>query len=142
MIANDRIQAAIVAKLKADATLIAWLTARSAGSEVRESQWQGTVFTYPAVRVDLGTQMPSGNGPCYLANGEMPFTVYSYSEDDSSKQADVLAGLVNDALLGQQFSGTGFTTGLVKSDGLASATRLAERLWRAAGFYRVNIYGS
>ena len=142
MIANDRVQAGIIAKLKADTALIAWLTVRSADSEIRESQWQGAVFTYPAVRVDLGTQLPGGNGPCYLTNGEIPFTVYSYSEDDSSKQADVLAGLVNDALLGEQFSSTGFTTGLVKSDGLVSATRLAERLWRAAGFYRVNLYGS
>lgn len=142
MIANDRVQAGIIAKLKANAALIAWLTAKSADDEIRESQWQGTVFTYPAVRVDLGTQLPGGNGPCYLINGEIPFTVYSYSEDDSSKQADVLAGLVNVALLGEQFSGTGFTTGLVKSDGLVSASRLAERLWRAAGFYRVNLYGS
>jgi len=143
MIANDRVQAAIVAFLKADTALTAWLTARSAGSEIREAQWQGTIFSYPAVRVDLGTQLPDGLGTCYTSNGQIPFTVYSYSEHDSSQQADQLAHLVNNALFGKQISGgTGFTTGLVKSDGLVSATRLAERLWRAGGFYRVNIYGT
>ena len=58
MISNDLVQAAIVAKLKADTTLVAWLTARSAENEIRESQWQGTVFSFPAVRVELGTQEP------------------------------------------------------------------------------------
>lgn len=142
MISNDLVQAGIVAKLKADATLVAWLTARSASNEIREAQWQGTIFTYPAVRVEMGTQLPDGNGICYTKNGETTFTVYSFSEHDSSKQSDELAGLVNTVLLGKTFTGTGFTSGLVKCDGLISATRLAERLWRATALYRVNLYGS
>lgn len=142
MISNDVLQQAIVSKLKADAALVAWLTARSAPSEIREAQWQGTVFVYPAVRVDVGTQTPKGNGPCYPFNSELTFTVVSFDEKDSSRETDQLAGLVNTALFVQAFNGTGFISGLVKSDGLISADRLAERVWRAMGLYRVNIYGT
>lgn len=140
MLDNAVIQAAIIAKLKANAALVAWLTARSAGSEIRESQWQGTTFVFPAVRVDLGTQNPEGNGPCYPTSGEVTFTVDSFGEDDSSKSADNLAGLVNTALFNKHLAGTGFKSGLVRSDGLVGAIRLDERLWRATGLYRVYIY--
>lgn len=140
MISNEVFQAAVISRLKADTTLTAWLTARSAGDEVRESQWQGAAFTYPAVRVDVGTQTPLGNGPCYLENGVITFTVLSFSEQDSSKQADTLAGLVNTALMGRQLSGTGFRSLAIKSDGLTSASRIGERLWRSVGLYRAVIY--
>lgn len=139
MVSNDVFQAAVIAKLKANAALVAWLTARSAGNEIRESRWQGTVFVYPNVRVDVGTQNPLGDGPCYLTNGEATFSCLSFSEGDSSKEADVLAGLVNAALVGKRLSGTGFKSLVIKSDGLTSASRTGERVWRAVGLYRVTI---
>ena len=143
MISNDVIQAAIIAKLKANTALVAWLTNLNAGSEIRESQWQGTVFTYPAVRVDLGTQVPGpANGSCHLSESEIPFSVYSMSEADSSQQADVLAGLVNTALFSNRISGTNWTSLVIDSDGLISASREAPRFWRATGLYRVRIYGN
>ncbi len=138
MISNDLIQAAIISKLKADSALIEWLTERGSSKEIRENQWQGRSFSYPAVRVDLGTQTEQGNPPCYST---MPFSIYSYTEDDSSQLCDVLAGLVNAALLRKRFSGTGFSSGIVIADGLTSAARSSERVWRAAGLYRCNIYG-
>jgi len=142
MISNDLIQAAIVSKLKANSALVAWLTARSAGSEIRESQWQGAVFTYPAVRVDLGTQVPVSNGSCRTSESEMPFSIFSMSESDSSQQADVLAGLVNTALFGKRLSGTGWLSLVIDSDGLTSAVRETQRIWRATGLYTVRIYGT
>lgn len=141
MISNDLVQAALVAALKANAALVAWLTARSAPNEIREAQWQGDSFTYPAVRVQVGTQLANGNGPCYPVNGEVPFTIYAFSESDSSQQADVLAGLVGAALLGNHLSGTGFTTGPVLSDGLVHATRTGERVWQAVFLGRMQLYG-
>ena len=141
MIGNDTIQAGIISKLKADTTLVAWLTALSAGDEIRETQWQGTVFTYPAVRASVGNQLPdAGMGTCYLSSGEFTFTVYSYSEYDSSMQADQLAKLVNDALIGKKLSGTGWATMSVKCDGMAHATRMGERVWSGANVYRANLY--
>lgn len=140
MISNDVFQAAIVAALKANTTLVDWLTDQGAGDEIRENQWQGAVFVYPAVRIDIGTQTPVGNGPCYLENGEITFTVLSFSENDSSQEADILAGLVNGVLMGARVSGTGFKSLAIRSDGLISASRTGERTWRAAGLYRTQIY--
>lgn len=141
MIANNLVQAAIITALKANTTLTDWLTARSAGDEIRETSWAGVTFSYPAVRVQIGTQAPGPvNSTCYLSTGEIPFTVLSFSESDSSQQADTLAGLVNAALIGSRISGTGFRSLVIQSDGLTHATRTAERTWRAIGLYRMQIY--
>lgn len=138
MIDNDLIQAALVAKLKADAPLVVWLTTFSAQNEVREAQWQSREFVYPAVRVELGTQIEDGNPPCYST---IPFTVYSYSEKDSSREANQLAGYVNDAILRKAVLGSGWNGGIIVSDGSIAARRVNERVWQAVNLYRMNVYG-
>lgn len=141
MISPELIQAAIISHLKANTPLVAWLTALSAGAEIRETSWQGAVFTYPAVRAEAGSQLPGpATSVCYLTTGEVPFTILSFGESDSSKQADTLAGLVNTALMGQRIAGTGFRSMAIQSDGLTHATRTAERVWQAIGLYRMQIY--
>lgn len=141
MIASNLIQAAIIAALQADANLVAWLTAKTAGDEIRERQWQGADFVYPAVRVEVGTQLPDGpTSSCYETNGDVTFTVQSFSEDDSSQNADTLAGLVSGALFGKRLNGGGFATLKIRSDGLSHATRTGERTWRANGLYRMYAY--
>src|SRR5688572_30727847 len=104
MIDNDLIQAAIVAKLKANSPLTTWLAARSTAGEIREGQFQGREFLYPSVRVELGTQIEEGNPPCYST---LPFTIYAYSEKNSSQEANQLAGYVQDALLRKNVTGSG-----------------------------------
>ncbi len=143
MIANNVIQAAIIAALKADTDLIAWLTAQSAGDEVRETQWQGAAFVYPAVRVEVGSQTPEiETSSCYETNGTAFFSILSFTEDDSSQSADILADLVNEAIFGKRISGTGFASLSIRSDGLTHASRTGERTWRAMGLYRMYIYGT
>lgn len=138
MIDNDLIQAAIVAKLKADTPLVNWLTALGAGSEIREAQFQSREFLYPNVRVEVGTQIEEGNPPCYST---IPFTVYSYSEKDSSREANQLAGYVNDAILRKAVYGSGWISGIIITDGSIAARRVSERVWQAVNLYRMNIYG-
>ena len=141
MISNVEIQKALIAQLKADTDLVAWLTALSAGNEIRETNWQGATFSYPAVRAAVGSQLPGPNASkCYLTTGETPFTIVSLSESDSSQQADELANLVNAALVGKRITGTGFGSLSIMSDGLSHAVRTTERLWRAVGLYRMQIY--
>lgn len=141
MISNELIQAAVITRLKANTALVNWLTTRSAANEIRELQYQGTTFTYPAVRVQMGAQVPDGlTSVCYEANGEIPFTVISFSESDSSLQCDQLAGLVNTALLGGALSGTGFKSLRIQSDGITKATRAGQRVWQSTGLYRCYIY--
>jgi hypothetical protein len=138
VIDNDQIQAAIVAKLKANNPLITWLTQFQAQSEIREAQYQAAGFVYPNVRVELGTQIEEGNPPCYST---LPFTVYSYSERDSSQEANELAGLVKDALLRQSVTGSGWHSQLIIADGMIAARRVSERVWQAVNLYRMNVYG-
>lgn len=141
MIANNVIQAAVITHLKADVSLTAYLTAQAAANEIREMEWQAAQFVYPSVRVGIGTQTPdSPTSVCYTQNGEVTFTVVCFGEGDSSYQADELAGLVNDALIGNRITGTGFGSMLVQVDGLTHATRTGERVWRTVGLYRMMIY--
>lgn len=138
MIDTNLIQAALVAKLKANSPLITWLTQFSTQAEVRESQFQGREFLYPCVRVELGTQVEIGNPPCFST---VPFTVYSYSENDSSMQANVLAGFVTDAVLRDYVTDATWHSGLIAADGLIAARRTSERVWQAVNLYHMNVYG-
>ena len=138
MISPELIQAGVISKLKADTSLVAWLTDRSAANEIRENQWQGRSFVYPAVRVDLLVQTEPGNPPCF---SQTLFNVFAFAEGDSSKESAILAGLINSALLRKKFSGTGFSSGLVISLGSVPPIRTGERLWQALLQYQTNIFG-
>ncbi len=138
MISPDLVQAGIISHLKADTSLIAWLTTYSAQSEIRENQWQGREFVYPAVRVDLLPQTEPGNPPCFA---QILFNVFSFAEGDSSKDAAVLAGLLDTALIRKKFSGTGFNSGLVITLGSVPPIRTGERVWQALLQYQTNLYG-
>lgn len=134
IIDNNLIQAAIITFMKANAALVDWLSNFSAENEIRENQWQGRDFVYPAIRVDLVSQQPIGNPPCHA---ELAFNVFCYSESDSSQQADKLAGLINAALARKAFTGTGFRSGTVRPQNILGAQRVAERVWEAVCQYQV-----
>jgi hypothetical protein len=143
MIGNDAIQAAIVALLKANTALTDWLTDRSAGDEIRETQWQGTEFSYPAVRVSVNAQYPGETtSKCFLENGYFTFVVMSFSEHDSSQQCDQLAKLVDDALAGRRLSGTGWGSLSIQPSEALHAARTGERLWEASNDYLGRLYST
>lgn len=139
MVGNDVIQAAIIAKLKADTALTTWLTARSTAGEIREGQYQGTQFAYPAVRASVGDQAPTGD-TCYTTRGEVTFEVWCYSEQASSQECDQLAKLTADVLLGKRLSGTGFASLAMLCDSFPHAVRIGDRLWEAFSLWRMEIY--
>lgn len=138
MISPELVQAGIIAQLKANSALTTWLIDRSAGDEIRENQWQGRQFVYPAIRVDLLPQTEPGAPPCY---SQTLFNVFTFTEGDSSKNCGILAGLVDAALIRKKFSGTGYASGLVITLGSVPPIRTAERLWQALGQYQTNLYG-
>lgn len=138
MISPELVQAGIITHLKADSALIAWLTTYSAQNEIRENQWQGRTFVYPAVRVDLLTQTEPGDPPCYA---QVLFNVFSFTEGDSSLTCGQLAGLIDTALIRKKFNGTGFNSGLVITLGTVPPIRTADRLWQGLGQYQANLYG-
>lgn len=143
MIGNDEIQAAIVAKLKDNAALAAWLADRDSTDEIRELDWQGTQFSYPAVRVAASEQFPGEpTSKCFLTNGHVTFAIYIFSEHDSSQECDQLAKIVDDALAGKRLSGTGWATMSIQPNGMLHAIRSGERTWNASGDYTARLYST
>jgi len=140
MVAFDLIQGAIVSKLKANVALLAYLTARSASQEVRETNWQGTEFTYPAVRANGRNMTPEGNAECRENHTLVAFEVHALSEQDSSQECMELAALVVDALFGKQLSGTGFKTGTINCLASAPPVRASLRVWRSTSQFQVRVY--
>lgn len=138
MIRNDLIQAGLITKLKANTALTSFLTTAGAPDDIREAWFQGREFLYPNVRVELGTQTEEGNPPCFSG---LPFTIYCHSENDSSQEANELAGLVNVALIRKVFTGTGFRSGIIQTSGSIAAIRASEQIWQAVNQYITNIYG-
>ena len=131
MLSNDDIQAGLVAKLKASTTIVALL---ASGTSIKEDQWQGTTFVYPAVRVDLGMQLPRAN----CDGAEVTFSVLCYSEDASSRKADELAGTVNDQLHRKAFTSSSIRYS-VYSQGLIPAIREDDRTWRSEATFHATV---
>lgn len=102
MISNNDIQAAWIAKLKANGSV----TALVSSSEVREDQWKGTDFVYPNVRVRLTNFAPTTpNNNCQIFRSDV--SILCYSEQKSSKLADQIAGVVTTQFWGHPFSSSG-----------------------------------
>ena len=135
MIGDAVIQADIVADLLAFGTLTALLKTTA---EVREDQYQGTIFGYPAVRVAIlnQTYIPDRE---HCDHALLAFGVRCYVEDASSKNADVLAAIVNTRLHLRNFHGTGWVSWF-RSQGLIGALRVDERLWRAEALFGGTVY--
>lgn len=128
MISNNDLKAAIVARLKAFAQLIAILPDGLEG--VREYEWRGTDFQYPNVRVKIDGQVDtSPDSNCSIFSAD--WSVYIFSEIHSSNQADMIAGMI-----ANYFRGSNFTYNAVKLvriqivENIPAVTQ-DERTWRA-----------
>lgn len=138
MISDSQVQADLVAYYKLLPAILAVLTGAQ-GVEVREDQYQGTVFAYPAIRVAIHQQIHLPDpGPCDLAR--LTFSVRSYAEGGSSKPADDIAGVVNGSTHLRTIRGTGWYCPRMRSTGLVGAIRTAEKLWRAEAFFSGVVY--
>jgi hypothetical protein len=137
MIPNDTTKAAVVAKLKTNATLVARLPDGLLG--IREASWRGNTFAYPNVRVEMETQFDlTPDSDCTPV--DQSWSVYVYSETHSSQEADDIAGLIAVYFKGLSFSGDGvkFTrVGILEN---IPAIPDDEHTWRAQVRCRSVIY--
>jgi hypothetical protein len=80
--------------------------------QIKELQWQGTEFTYPAVRISVDIR-PSVNG-CGPDNAD--FMIDVFDEQKSSKTTSVLSGTIANALHKIPFTSNGlkFSTVVVQ----------------------------
>ena len=131
MLDNDDIQAGLVAYLKAQTAITDLL---SASADIKEDQWQGTTFVYPAVRVDLGPQLPRGD--CNAS--EITFSILCFDENASSQSTDELAGTVNNELHKKAFTNNSVRFSIY-SQGLIPAIRMDDRTWRSEATFRATV---
>lgn len=145
MISNDDLQVGLVAFLQADSSLVAFM---SSSGEIKEDQYQGTVFAYPATRVALDRQVPQNEtDQCVIAS--LTGSVRCFAEGASSRAANQLSALVQEALHKQQLSSAAlgadvsadFFIPRIRVTASLVAVRTAENLWRAEVFFSGNVNG-
>lgn len=127
-IRTDEIQAAMVAYLKSKTAITTELPVPTDGShEIREQQWQGNSFTYPAVRVRMTSNVPTDRNGC---KHKFECTIQVFSESPSSLEADRIAGIIANILNARQFSSNSlsFATHIMPSP---QTIRQDERTWRS-----------
>jgi len=137
VISNQVLQKDIIADLKALVALTALL---KAAADIKEDQYQGTTYGYPAVRVALARQAPY-RIPEQCDHMTLTFSIRVYSEQESSKEADTVMGVIADRYHRHFFTGTGWK-GWINREAVVSAALWAEKLWRSEAFFRVNVYPS
>lgn len=99
MINNSDVQQAWIARLKANANIIAVVDSK----EIREYHWKGTNFTYPNIRVRMGLLTPQVEAStCQVFHSLVSILVSS--EQKSSKQADDIAGVIATEFWGRNFT--------------------------------------
>ena len=121
---NDEIKQGIIAKLKASSSVTAEL---GAATDIKESQWQGTEFDYPAIRVRINSNIPVGSADCGAA---FTASILVFTEDASSAKCDEIAGIISEVLHDTQFVSAGMNFGLWRTN-LVPAIRRDTRTWRA-----------
>jgi hypothetical protein len=126
MLRNDQIQAALIAKLKANSNITSLLASTE---EIKEDQYQSTSFSYPAVRVQLVSNEPLGQEDA-CKHTRIRVNLFVFTEDDNSLEADRIAGIIHNEVHGTQFTSNGIAISL-RTTNLVPAIRSDIRTWRA-----------
>ena len=126
MIEEDSVQAAIIGYMKTDPVLINFLG--GTGTEIRESNYQGADFKYPAIRVRVGPQTdPHLESMCQYSTIEIQ--IDCFSEQKSSKEATEIGWEVNELLHHHSFSYMGVFFSLIDLVTSLPVARKDERTW-------------
>jgi len=135
MIANSTIQFALISRGKGATTIT---QALGTSGQIKEAQWQGKDFIYPALRLVVGKQEQGQTNP-NCSYGFLNFSWVMYSQEASSQEADNIAGIVNAHFHNSGFAYPGLLFNRIWSVGLIGAIRISEQLWRAENQYRAMI---
>lgn len=99
---TDLIKGALIAYLKTVSAITSKLIEYgSTALEIRESQWKGTEFDYPAIRFRMIRNNPD-NGDC--SKSDISFSWMVYTEDQSSATCDEISGIIAAYFQTRQFS--------------------------------------
>lgn len=136
MIGINDIQAAVIAKLKADALVVAKV---SSSAEIREDQWQGILHSYPAIRVAVGsiTELQIQNN-CDI--WRIDFSVIVFSEEASSYECNEIAKVVAESLHKKSFTYATIVFTTIYCTSINSAERRDEKTWVTSVQFTAMIY--
>lgn len=104
MLSDEYIQSDLIAKLKTITSVVALLPDGASG--IKELQWQGDTFQYPAVRLDLESNDYEFDEQDRCNLWRVEFSIYVFSQERSSKQCSTIKGLLENYLTGLGFTGT------------------------------------
>ena len=122
LIRSDQVREAIIDVIEANATIMALL---DDVNEVRESDWKGMEFTYPNYRVRINSITPFED--CYQ---NLDASIYCFSEEKSSQEAEEMAGTVANELDDKSFTQDSIRFTNVSVD-IIPAIAQDELTWRA-----------
>lgn len=108
-VSEETVQAAFIARLKGMPQLTAEMIGIS-GTEIREAQWQGADFSYPAIRVYVDV-FPSVNG-CGPDRAEICAEIFT--DQKSSKVVKHLGGILIENLHKHRFKSQGLDFSMVR----------------------------
>ncbi len=135
MVSPVLVQAAVIAKLNANAALTAVTT------DIREANVQLVNFSYPNVRVKLMSQTPATNGMCHERLSDLVLEIFSFDEDPSSQECQNVLFLAHQALFGQLLTDPAWRTVRFDSEaGPEGPVRVSPRVWRARAALFARLY--
>lgn len=131
MISDELVQADLIAKLKTISSVTSLLPEGTAG--IKEYQWQGDTFQYPAVRFDLEVNDYEFDEQKMCNLWRVEFSIYIFSQERSSKQCSMIKGLLENYLTGLGFTGTNakYSQMRLERGGNVPSVRQDERTWRS-----------
>lgn len=135
MLGIDDIRGALIDYMKSKTTIT---TALGGSTEIRERQWQGTEFDYPAIRVKVGGAVPQQAGECDIF--DCPISILVFSEEASSSQADDIAGIINTVLHRRSFTSNNVRF-MLWTTRLVEAIREDTRTWRSEVLIQATVSG-
>ena len=124
LIRSDQVREALIDVLKANTTIMALLDAEHQ-DEVRELDWKGTNFSYPNYRVRINSITPFQG--CYQ---NLDASIYCFSEEKSSQEAEQMAGTVANELFELAFTQDSIRFASIDTD-IIPAIAQDTRTWRS-----------
>lgn len=119
------VQSAWISRLKS-LTSITSLLANA--DEVREDSWKGDVFLYPNIRVKVIEILPNINAQCW---DESSTILKIFSEEKTSREADLIAGVVAEYLHKRSFSQNSIKFWSSVVERLVGADPIGDTVWKA-----------
>lgn len=119
-----QIQQAIYEYLKTKTSVTSLL---SSSAEIKESQWQGTIFDYPAVRISVDV-FPNVADNC---PDRIECTIDTFSDEKSSLVAQQISGAIALVLHKIPFSQNSLNFSSVVVTKISRAVQTPESAWRS-----------